>query len=209
VTGEEGEARANRRRPRRRLPLLVELALVALLALVASLVVRTHVAQAFSIPSASMLPQLEEGDRVVVSRTAYRLHEPHRGDIVVFDSPMSSKEEGPLLERVAKDALESVGLREPGEDELIKRIVGLPGETISAQGGRVVVDGRAVIEPYLPPGVTTADFPPVEVPAGHVFVLGDNRGDSTDSRVFGTVDLDTVVGRAVARVWPPSRTAFL
>jgi signal peptidase I len=193
----------------RQVPLLVELAILVVLALVASLLVRSHVAQVFSIPSSSMEPQLLPGDRVLVSRTAYRLHDANRGDIIVFDAPSSIPVDQPLLEGIAKDALESVGLREPGEDELIKRVVGLPGETISAREGQVVVDGHRVVEPYLPDGVTTDDFGPVEVPAGHVFVLGDNRGSSADSRVIGPVAVGTIVGRAVARIWPPSRAAFL
>jgi signal peptidase I len=178
-------------------------------ALCLTLVVKAQAAQAFFIPSASMEPQLQEGDRVVVSRTSYRLHDVRRGDIVVFPSPTARPDDDGLVERWAKDALEAVALREPGEDELIKRVVGLPGETISARDGRVVVDGRAVIEPYLPEGVSTQDFGPVVVPDGHVFVLGDNRGNSTDSRVIGTIEVDSIVGRAIARIWPPHRTAFL
>jgi signal peptidase I len=178
-------------------------------ALCLTLSVKANVAQAFYIPSASMEPQLEEGDRVIVSRTAYRLHDVRRGDIVVFPSPSAAPDEDGFAERWAKDALEAVALREPGEDELIKRVVGLPGETISAQDDQVVVDGRIVREPYLPDGVATQDFGPVVVPDGHVFVLGDNRGNSSDSRIIGTIDVDTIVGRAIARIWPPSRAAFL
>jgi signal peptidase I len=196
-------------RSTRRVPLVVELAIVVALALAASLLVRYHVAQVFSIPSSSMEPQLQPGDRVLVARTAYRLHDPNRGDIVVFDAPSSLPVDEPLLEGVAHDALESIGLREPGEDELIKRVIALPGETISARDGQVVVDGHRLVEPYLPEDVTTDDFGPVEVPDGHVFVLGDNRGSSSDSRVIGPVAVDAIVGRAVARIWPPSRTAFL
>jgi signal peptidase I len=172
-------------------------------------VVKANVAQAFFIPSASMEPQLQEGDRVLVSRTAYRLHDPRRGDIVVFPAPDAPPDDDGLLERWGKDALEAVALRQPGDDELIKRVIGLPGETISAQDGRVVVDGRLVVEPYLPDGLETADFGPVAVPEGRVFVLGDNRGNSADSRVIGTIEVDSIVGRAIARIWPPNRTAFL
>jgi signal peptidase I len=200
------DRRRARRRPRSR---LIEVPLILLLAVGVSLVVKAHVAEVFSIPSSSMEPQLQVGDRVVVSRTAYRLHDPNRGDIIVFDSPSSTSVDDPLLEGIAKDAFESVGLREPGDDELIKRVLGLPGETISAQDGQVVVDGRRIIEPYLPDGVVTGDFGPVEVPPGHVFVLGDNRSSSADSRVIGPVAVDTIAGRAVARIWPPGRVAFL
>jgi signal peptidase I len=171
--------------------------------------VRGNVAQAFYIPSGSMEPQLEIGDRVLVSRTAYRLHDVHRGDIVVFPSPSSPPDDDPFLERTVKDLLESVAIRKPGDDELIKRVLGLPGETIGAVDGHVVIDGRRVDEPYLSDEVVTEDFGPISVPAGHVFVMGDNRGNSSDSRVIGTVEIDTIVGRAIARIWPPDRTAFL
>ena len=172
---------------------------------------RANLAQAFYIPSGSMEPQLEVGDRVLVSRTSYRLHDVHRGDIVVFPSPTSSlgSDDEPLLERWANDLLEAVALRKPGEHELIKRIVGLPGETVGAVDGHVVIDGHRLVEPYLSEEVVTQDFGPVTVPEGQVFVMGDNRGNSSDSRVIGTIEIDTIVGRAIARVWPPDRTAFL
>jgi signal peptidase I len=172
-------------------------------------VVRANAAQAFYIPSGSMEPQLEIGDRVLVSRTSYRLHDVHRGDIVVFPSPTSPPDDDAFIERTAKDFLEAVAIRKPGEDELIKRVIGLPGETISAVDGHVVIDGRRLVEPYLDDSVVTMDFGPVIVPEGHVFMMGDNRGNSADSRVIGTIDIDTIVGRAIARIWPPDRTAFL
>ena len=180
-----------------------------MVALCVTLLVKANVAQAFFIPSGSMEPQLEVGDRVVVSRTAYRLHDVRRGDIVVFPSPSVERDDEGLAERVITDLLETAALRKPGDDELIKRVIGLPGETIAAQDGRVVIDGRAVAEPYLATGVRTEDFGPFPIPRGQVFVMGDNRGNSADSRVIGTIEVDTIVGRAIARIWPPSRTAFL
>jgi signal peptidase I len=206
----QGEARAlTARSSSRGVGRLVELPLLLLAALALSLAVRANVAQAFYIPSGSMEPQLEAGDRVLVSRTAYRLHDVNRGDIVVFPSPTSAPDDDPFVERTVKDLLESVALRKPGEDELIKRVIGLPGETISAQGGYMVIDGRRLGEPYLPDGTVTLDFGPVSVPEGHVFVMGDNRGNSSDSRIIGTIEIDTIVGRAIARIWPPDRVAFL
>jgi len=205
-----GVARAQTERSRRRGRwALLEIPLLIAISLAFALVVKGNVAQAFFIPSGSMEPQLEVGDRVGVSRTSYRLHDVNRGDIVVFTSPSAMPSDDPLPARVIKDVLETVALREPGDDELIKRVVGLPGETISAQDGRVVIDGRSLDEPYLPEGSATIDFGPVSVPAGHVFVMGDNRGNSADSRVIGAIELDTIVGRAIARIWPPDRTAFL
>jgi signal peptidase I len=208
-----GEARPLTAAPRdkRHLPALVELPLLLLAAIAITLVVKAILAQAFYIPSESMEPQLRESDRVIVSRTAYRLHAPRRGDIIVFPSPAVPPEEEGLVEGLVHDVLESVALRDPGDRELIKRVIGLPGETVEARDGQVRIDGQPLIEPYLSDEVVTNDFGPVEVPAGHVFVMGDNRTNSHDSRFsdIGVIDADTIVGRAIARIWPPGRTAFL
>lgn len=193
----------------KRLAAVAELVVLLLVAVGLTLVVEANVAQAFSIPSESMVPQLEAGDRVVVSKTSYRLHDVRRGDIIVFPHPQAEPDRASLPTRVAHDLLETVGLHKPPEDELIKRVIGLPGEVVGAEDGHVVVDGRALIEPYLPPGTLTGSFGPTVVPDGHVFVMGDNRGNSADSRVIGPIEVDTIVGRAIARVWPPSRAAFL
>jgi signal peptidase I len=190
---------------------LAELPLLLLAAIVVTLIVKAVLAQAFSIPSESMEPQLREGDRVVVSRTSYRLHDPHRGDVIVFPSPAAPPEDDGVVEGLAKDVLGAVGLGADSDRELIKRIVGLPGEQIEGRDGHVLIDGRLLIEPYLDPGVVTSDFGPIAVPEGEVFVMGDNRTNSHDSRFpdIGTIEIDSIVGRAIARVWPPGRTAFL
>jgi signal peptidase I len=202
---------------------LAEIPVLLAVALVLTFLVKTYVAQAFFIPSGSMEPQLHVGDRVVVSRVAYDLHEPRRGDIIVFDSPV----EAPPPSRgfpwnLVDELKETVALSRPPETELIKRVVGLPGETVELHDAEVLVDGRRLQEPYLDDGVGSA--PPLvpiprcdgepsvdrcTVPEGHVFVLGDNRGNSADSRVIGPVPIDSIVGRAIARVWPPTRVAFL
>ncbi|MDQ2650961.1 MAG: signal peptidase I [Actinomycetota bacterium] len=190
---------------------LLELPVLLVAAIVLTLLVKGFLAQAFFIPSASMEPQLREGDRVVVSRTSYRLHDVHRGDIVVFPSPAVPADDESFVEGIFHDVLEAVALRDPGDRELIKRVVGLPGEVIEGRNGRVTIDGVILEEPYLPAGVSTTDFGPLEVPAEHVFVMGDNRNNSHDSRFpdIGPIEVDTIVGRAIARVWPPGRTAFL
>ncbi|MGH9118760.1 MAG: signal peptidase I [Acidimicrobiales bacterium] len=163
----------------------VEWAIVIFGAVLVAIVLRWLVVQAFYIPSASMEPALEIGDRVLVNKLAYRFGEPGRGDIVVFERPPNS----------------SAGV----VDDLIKRVIGLPGETIEARDGVVVVDSVPLEEPWLPEGTFTPDFAPVEVPDDHVFVLGDNRPNSEASNRFGPVDDDLVVGRAFVRIWPLNR----
>ncbi len=190
--------------------LLRELPLLLAVAFVIAFLVKTFVAQAFFIPSESMVHTLEVGDRVLVSRVSYKLHDPRRGDIVVFDAPGGGgKDHPPLPERALRGLAESVGVLAPSTDEYIKRVVGLPGERVEGHGGKVLVDGRELVEPYLPAGTTTADFTAVVVPPDTLFVMGDNRGNSADSRIFGPVPESTVVGRAFARVWPIGHTSFL
>jgi signal peptidase I len=188
-----------------------ELAVLVVTALVIAVVVKTFVAQAFYIPSGSMEPQLQINDRIVVSKISYRLHDPRRGDIVVFDAPGEDNDDddSPLPTRILRTIVQSVGLAPPSTDEYIKRVVALPGERVEAHGGRVFVDGRELVEPYLPDGTATSDFTEVVVPPDTVFVLGDNRGNSADSRIFGAVPESTVVGRAFARVWPVGDASFL
>lgn len=157
-------------------------------ALLAALVIKTFLFQAFYIPSESMLPTLEKNDRVLVNKLSYRLHDVNRGDVVVFERP-------PNEAGVIKD--------------LIKRVVGLPGETVEGKDGRVFVDGRPLAEPYLPSATTTVPFAPVKIPVNHVWVMGDNRANSGDSRIFGSVSTSSVVGRAFVRVWPPNALRLL
>lgn len=181
-------------------------------ALVIAFLVKTFVAQAFFIPSGSMLPTLEVDDRVVVSRAAYRLHDPHRGDIVVFESPRGEKsgngDGGVLPVRLLRGFFETVGVVQPSTDDFIKRVVALPGESVEGKDGKVFIDGTPLDEPYLEdPG--SSSFGPVTVPEDHLWVMGDNRGASSDSRVFGPISQDSVVGRAIMRIWPPSRVGFL
>jgi signal peptidase I len=168
---------------------IVEWVAVVVGALVVALVVKTFLFQAFYIPSASMEPTLEKGDRVLVNKLSYDLHDVNRGDVVVFELPS---------DRVGPDGIK----------DLIKRVVGLPGEEIESRDGQVYIDGKLLKEPYLAEGVTT-DHPPIEkqtVPDGHVFVMGDNRDNSADSRFpnRGPIPIDTIVGRAFIQVWPPT-----
>jgi signal peptidase I len=189
----------------------LELPLLVVVALVVTLLVKALLAQAFFIPSASMEPQLMVHDRVIVSRTSYRLHDPHRGDIVVFPSPAATPKHHGLVGGIVQDLLDTVALGDRSDDELIKRVIGLPGDVVEGRDGHVVIDGRALREPYLTASVRTDDFGPIEVPKGRVFVMGDNRTNSHDSRFsdIGPIKISSIVGRAIARVWPPGRAAFL
>ncbi len=170
----------------------VEWVVVVVGAVLIALLVRNFVVQSYQIPSGSMKETLQEGDRVLVNHLSYRLHDVNRGDVVVFRRPPSAP-------------------ASPGDPEdLIKRAIGLPGETIQTIDGVVHIDGNPLDEPYLAPGTLTFDIDePVEVPEGQVFVLGDNRGNSDDSRYIGPIDIDTVEGRAFAIIWPPSRISGL
>jgi signal peptidase I len=168
---------------------IVEWVAVVVGALVVALVVKTFLFQAFYIPSASMEPTLTKGDRVLVNKLSYDLHDVNRGDIIVFELPP---------DKVGADGIK----------DLIKRVVGLPGDLIESREGEVFIDGKRLLEPYLPEGTTT-DSPPITkqtVPEGHVFVMGDNRDNSADSRFEnrGPIPIDTIIGRAFIQVWPPT-----
>jgi signal peptidase I len=184
---------------------------LVVLALVAAVLVRAFVVQAYYIPSVSMVPQLRVNDRVIVSRLAYDLHAPHRGDIVVFSAPPGESIPAPhrdMVSRLLHDVGTGVGLS-TDQTVLIKRIIGLPGETVQGQSGHVYIDGRRLIEPYLPQGTFTSTFGPYRIPKGDVWVMGDNRGDSSDSRVFGPIPESTIIGRAVWKIWPLQHASFL
>jgi signal peptidase I len=162
------------------------------------LVFEAGVAKPYRIPSASMEPTLhcakpaagcraDRSDRVIADRLAYRFHGPRRGDIIVFTAPSE-----------AARSCQRGGT-------FVKRVVGLPGERLAAHGGRLYVDGRRLDESaYLEPGVFTA-LVPMTVPKGAYFVMGDNRGDSCDSRAWGAVPRHNVIGRVDLTYWPPLR----
>jgi signal peptidase I len=197
--------------------LLRELPLLLVAAGLIAFVIKTFIAQAFYIPSGSMIPQLQVNDRVVVSKLAYRLHDPHRGDIVVFDAPKTFHAANPEPKRNPVAALfrkigSGVGLIQPSTEEFIKRVVALPGEKVDVKDGKVFVNGRELVEPYLPPGTLTlangAKFP-VTVPKGDLWVMGDNRTNSSDSRYFGPIPQKSVVGRTILKVWPLPKMSFL
>lgn len=177
-----------------------------------AVLVKTFLVQPFYIPSESMLPTIEVNDRVMVNKLAYRFGEPQRGDIVVFLNPSLTDAEldESIPEAVIRSVLEAVGVRTRGQDDLIKRVVAVAGETVSVENGRVEVGGVALDEPYVATGgAAMGDFEPVTVPEGHVFVMGDNRNSSLDSRRFGTIPVDEIVGEALVRIWPLDRIGSL
>ena len=165
----------------------VEWVVIIAAAVLAAFLIKTFLVQAFYIPSASMEHTLEENDRILVNKLSYRLHDVHHGDIVVFERPPSQTGE----------------IR-----DLIKRVVALPGETVEGRAdGKVYVNGEPVDEPYV--SSETVPFPATRVPPDHVWVMGDNRQNSTDSRRFGSVPESRIVGRAFVRVWPVTALGFL
>lgn len=149
-----------------------------------------------------MVPTIEVNDRVMVNKLAFRWDDPERGDIVVFRDPAEPEFEESFPEAVIRSVLEAIGVRTRGRDDLIKRVIGLPGETISISGNRVVVDGEPIDEPYLPDGVVMGDDGPFVVREDEVFVMGDNRQFSFDSRRFGAIPFEDLVGRAFVTIWP-------
>ena len=190
-----------------------EIPVLLVMAGVIAFLVKTFVAQAFYIPSESMVPQLQVNDRVVVSKISYRLHEPRRGDIVVFDNPAEvangDGDGSNFVVRFLRGVGEAVGVRQPSTEEFIKRVIALPGETVEARGGTIYINGHVLEEPYLPLGTVTTDFAPRQIPPDRLWVMGDNRSNSADSRVFGPIERSSVVGRTVLRVWPPGSASFL
>jgi signal peptidase I len=189
---------------RRKKRVLAEVPLLIVIALVLAILVKGFLVQAFFIPSRSMEPTLDVGDRVVVNRLAYRLGDPRHADVAVFLRPTNDNPpaaQGPLS-WVRRAVAQGLGGTPPGSEDLIKRIVGLPGDVVEGRGGRLWRNGRPVVEPYLPTNTYTSDFGPVRIKPDHYWMMGDNREDSADSRYFGQVARSALVGRAIAKVWP-------
>jgi len=191
-----------------------ELPWLLVLAILIAFVVKTFGAQLFYIPSASMEPQLNPGDRVLVSKVSYDLHTIHRGDIVVFEAPgRTVANRSNVVVKVVRGIMQAIGVAQPSTEDYIKRVIALPGERVETRNGEIWINGKPLEEPYLSgrarenpgPAITT----PVTVPAGQLWVMGDNRANSQDSRYFGPIHRSKVVGRAVIRVWPPNRSSFL
>ena len=158
--------------------ILRELVETVVLTLVIFFLVRT-VMQNYRIDGISMEPNFQNGQFLIINKLSYRLGEPQRGDVIVFHYP-----------------------RDPSRD-FIKRVIGLPGQTVEVRSGQVIIDGKPIDEPYGPaPG--SYDAAPTLVPANQLFVLGDNRNNSSDSHSWGLLPMDKVIGRAIVSYWPPN-----
>jgi signal peptidase I len=208
---------------------LAELPLLVLLAFAIAVVIKTFVVQAFFIPSTSMLPTLKRGDRVLVEKLSFRLREPRAGDVVVFAKSVfgARAPELPWYQDARNFLRELLGLPTGTETDYIKRIVAVGGDTIRYAGTPrlLTVNGEVVREPYLKgggdrfsPTLTDGDCRRLDmervssgclVPEGRVFVMGDNRENSEDSRVIGPVSETKVVGHAFVVIWPPGHVSGL
>jgi signal peptidase I len=210
------------------MPLWQELPLLLVVCFCMAVLVRTFLLQAFFIPSSSMEATLLVGDRVVVNKIVYDVRTPERGEIVVFRGTANWAPENPappasgLIGRIGRTLGDLVGVSRPGEKDFIKRVIGLPGDRVSCcdPAGRIYVNGQGIDEPYInvnsaldvPPTPGTCGsrrFAEVLVPPGQLFVMGDNRIVSQDSRCQGPVPIENVIGRAFAIVWPSGRWGSL
>lgn len=162
---------------------------IIIFALILTFFLRTYVIEARLIPSESMLPTLEIGDRLLVDKIVFKFRELEQTDIVVFAPPPEAQ-------------------RGAGDDDLIKRIVGLPGDTVEVKEGRVFVNKKPLDEPYIAERLNYA-YGPVAVPEGYLFVMGDNRNYSFDSHAWGFLPLENLKGRAFFRFWPLDRFGLI
>jgi len=183
-----------------------ELPILVIVALIVAVLIKTFLVQAFYIPSGSMQETLTVGDRVMVNKLSYMFGSPDRGDVIVFDNPNHRDDAESLLGALVRHVGESLGVSSP-DSALIKRVIATEGETIEIIDNQVVIDGVPIYEPYIGDDANMGKFGPLVVPDDYVFVMGDNRarGGSHDSRAFGPVPEERIIGRAFVKVWPPSR----
>ena len=203
--------------PKRR-SFLSELPVLIIVAFVLALVLKTFLVQAFYIPSSSMEPTLQVGDRVLVNKLSHAFREPRRGEIVVFSvdggGPVAGDEGNPVG-RFLRGLASGLGMTPASDRDFIKRVIGLPGDVVEMKDGVVSVNGAALPEaPSVEGGYLSErhlePFGPFTVPPGHYFMMGDNRPNSSDSRYsLGPIAEDRIVGRAFVVIWPLSNARLL
>ncbi|MGH2806205.1 MAG: signal peptidase I [Actinomycetota bacterium] len=200
---------------------VAELPMLVVFAFLIAIVIKTFLVQAFFIPSGSMIPTLRVGDRVLVEKISYRLHEPRRNDIIVFARELlGPPPDVPWPQDIRNFLRELVGLPTGDEEDFIKRVVAVGGDTIRYEGTprKLIVNGERVEQDYInhnqdrsSPSLTEKDCRRLKmdvagqgcrVPAGRVFVMGDNRGNSQDSRFLGAIEEDKIIGRGFVIIWP-------
>jgi signal peptidase I len=192
-----------------------EFGVLTLMALVIAILLKTFLIQAFFIPSGSMEPTLMPNDRILVNRLAYRFGHIERGDIIVFADPTPTPQDRGIVGTLLHWLGEGIGVVRPADDDFIKRVIALPGETWEIRDGVTYIDGRKLDEPYVNQAdLDTRSLGPETVPDGMLFVMGDNRNHSGDSRFpppggLGYIPIDRVIGQAFVTIWPPSRATWL
>lgn len=207
----EGPGRRRGRRekaPRRKLTFwqqVRELLIILVLAAIVAVLIQSFMVKAFIIPSSSMSPTLQVGDRVMVDRMTYYFRKPRRGDIVVWryppDDPRSKTTSNPLYWPIEQIG-ETLHLTHRGTTPFVKRIIATEGETLEIKNGQVYINGKRIDEPYIVKDAS--NFGPVKVPPGMFYGLGDNRPNSRDSRFFGPIPYSAIIGRVFLIWWPPS-----
>lgn len=188
---------------------LRELPVLLLIAFGLAFLLRTFVIQVFYIPSSSMENTLEINDRIVVEKLSYHFREPRRGEIIVFEGDEIPVAENGAVSRFVRSVGQFIGIVPVNAQDFVKRVIGVPGDHIEITDGTVTVNGIPIDEPY----VEFADgrsSGPFDVPEGYLFVLGDNRPNSADSRFgLGYIQIDHVVGRAFVTIWPLDRAGTI
>ena len=193
---------------------LVELVLIVVVALGLALGIQAFLVKPYRIPSESMVPTLQVGQRVLVNRIGARFSDPSVGDVVVFHPPAGAEGTGDTCGDTNRSPGKACDKPTPqkASENFIKRVVGLPGDKLSIQDGHVIRNGKRESDPYIAPcaGGSACNLPQtITVPPDHYFMMGDNRGESDDSRFWGPVPRKWIIGGAFATYWPPKQVGLL